>query len=197
MRLKIFFGHYREQDKKKWMARRRVLLIIIGILVLSSLLGCATTGLRSELILNDEYFEVAHSQIQNAKESIYLIAYLFLVYDYQEAYSNRLLKDLIDAHKRGVKVHIILDYPKPEYIGEEGPKNQQVYEKLKEAGIDVRFDSAGTRTHNKVLVVDREIIIVGSHNYSFGGLKYNNETSLLVRDREKAKELIEYFEGIE
>lgn len=176
---------------------KRWLFVIIGVLVLSSLLGCATTGIRSELILNDEYFEIAHSQIQKAKESIYLIAYLFLVYDYEDAYSNRLLKDLIEAHKRGVEVHAILDYPKPEYMGEEGPKNQEVYEKLKEAGIDVRFDSPEKRTHNKVLVVDREIIIVGSHNYSFDGLKYNNETSLLVRDKDKAKELIEYFEGIE
>jgi len=176
---------------------KRTLFVIIGFLVLSSLLGCATTRLRSELILNDEYFEVAHSQIQKAEESIYLIAYLFLVYDYQDAYSNRLLKDLIEAHKRGVEVHVILDYPKPEYMGEKEPKNQEVYEKLKDAGIDVRFDSAETRTHNKVLVIDREIIIVGSHNYSFDGLKYNNETSLLIRDRDKAKELIEYFEGIE
>ena len=150
---------------------RKTFFLIIGVLALSSLLGCAATGLRSELILNDEYFEVAHREIQNAKESIYLISYLFLVYDYEGAYSNRLLDDLIDAHKRGVKVHVILDYPKPEYMGEEGPKNQQVYEKLKEAGIDVQFDSPEKRTHNKVLVVDREIIIVGSHNYSFDGLR--------------------------
>jgi len=176
---------------------KRWVFLIIGTLILSSLLGCATTGLRSELILNDEYFEVAHNQIQKAEESIYLIAYLFLVYDYKDAYSNRLLKDLIDAHKRGVEVHVILDYPKPQVLGEEEPKNQEVYEKLKAAGIDVRFDSEEIRTHNKVLVIDREIIIVGSHNYSFDGLKYNNETSLLIRDRGRAKELIEYFEGIE
>ena len=176
--------------------RRWVTLVLLWIIA-NSFLGCATTNPQSELILNDEYFEVAHSQIQKAEESIYLIAYLFLVYDYQDAYSNRLLKDLIEAHKRGVEVHVILDYPKPEYMGEKEPKNQEVYEKLKDAGIDVRFDSAETRTHNKVLVIDREIIIVGSHNYSFDGLKYNNETSLLIRDRDKAKELIEYFEGIE
>jgi len=107
-----------------------------------------------------------------------------------------ILMDLIDTYKRGVDVHVILDYPKPEYMGEENPKNQEVYEKLKDAGIDVRFDSAEKKTHNKVLVIDREIIIVGSHNYSFDGLKYNNETSLLIRDRDRVKELIEYFEQI-
>jgi phosphatidylserine/phosphatidylglycerophosphate/cardiolipin synthase-like enzyme len=176
---------------KRWVALGSLLIIV------TLFLGCATTGLRSELILNDEYFEVAHREIQDAKESIYLIAYLFLVYDYEDAYSNRLLKDLIEAHKRGVEVKVILDYPKPEYMGEEGPKNQQVYDKLKEAGVDVRFDSAERRTHNKVLVIDREIIIVGSHNYSFDGLRYNNEASLLIRDRDKAKRMIEYFKGIE
>jgi len=66
---------------------------------------------------------------------VYFIAYLFLLYDYQDAYSNRLLKNLIEAHKRGVSVHVILDYPKPEYMDEESPKNQEVYGKLKEAGI--------------------------------------------------------------
>lgn len=176
---------------------KRAVFLITGILVLSSLLGCATTGLKSELILNDEYFEVAHREIQKANETIYLIAYLFLLYDYEDAYSNRLLDDLIDAHKRGVNVNVILDYPKPEYMQEEGPKNQQVYEKLKGAGIDVRFDSAEKTTHSKILIIDRETIIVGSHNYSFDGLKYNNETSLLIRDKDKAKKLIEYFEGIE
>lgn len=44
----------------------RWLFVIIAILVLSSLLGCATTGLKSELILNDEYFEVVHREIQDA-----------------------------------------------------------------------------------------------------------------------------------
>ena len=48
---------------------------------------------------------------------------------------DRLLKDLIEAHKRGVEVHVILDYPKPQALGEGGPKNQEVYEKIKEARI--------------------------------------------------------------
>ena len=170
-----------------------VLLLIIGTLFL----GCATTGLQSELILNDEYFQAAHIEIQNAKESIYLIAYLFLLYDYQGAYSNRLLEDLIEAHKKGIDVHVVLEYPKPEYMDEEGPANQKVYEKLKTAGIDVRFDKPERTTHSKVLIIDEETIIAGSHNYSFDGLKYNNEISLLLKDREKAERLIRYFRQIQ
>ena len=176
---------------------RRWTLLVLFLLIGTTFLGCATTGLQSELILNDEYFQVVHREIQNAKESIYLIAYLFLLYDYQEAYSNRLLEDIIEAHERGVDVHVILEYPKPEYMEEEAPANQKVYEKLKAAGIDVRFDKPERTTHSKVLIIDEETIIAGSHNYSFNGLKYNNETSLLLKDREKAERLIRYFRQIQ
>jgi len=176
--------------------RRRVALVLL-LIAGTTFLGCATTRPQSKLILNGEYFQVAQREIRNAKQSIYLIAYLFLLYDYPGAYSNRILQDLIDARERGVAVHVILDYPKPKYMDEGGPKNQEVYEKLKHAGIDVRFDSPKKRTHNKVLIIDEETIILGSHNYSFGGLKYNNEASLLVRDRAKAKRLIKYFEQID
>ena len=176
---------------------RRWTLLVLFLLIGTTFLGCATTGVQSELILNDEYFQVAHREIQNAKESIYLVAYLFLVYDYQDAYSNRLLEDLIKAHERDVDIHVILEYPKPEYMDEEGPANQKVYEKLKAAGIDVRYDKPEITTHSKVLIIDEETIIAGSHNYSFNGLKYNNETSLLLKDREKAERLIRYFRQIQ
>ncbi|MFH1856985.1 MAG: phospholipase D-like domain-containing protein [Candidatus Omnitrophota bacterium] len=172
-------------------------LFVLVLITATTFLGCAARGLESELILNDDYFHVAHREIQNADESIYLIAYLFIIYDYQGAYSNRLLKDIIEAKNRGVDVRVVLEYPKPDQINEEGPVNQKVYEELTSAGIDTRFDSAEKTTHSKVLVIDRETIIIGSHNYSFGGLKYNNETSLLIKDKTKAKKLIEYFEQID
>lgn len=175
---------------------KRWVVLSLALLLSPALLGCAITQ-QSELILDEEYFWAAHKEIQNAKSSIHLIAYLFLLYDYEDAYTNRLLDDLVEAHKRGVDVRVTLDYPSPEYMPEEGPRNQEVYDKLKEAGIDVRFDSTKKTTHNKVLIIDGKTIIIGSHNYSFAGMRYNNETSLLLRDKEKAKKLIEYFEQIE
>jgi len=176
---------------KKWT------LIILLFIIVNIFLGCVTARIQSELILNDEYFQIAHREIQNAKESVHLVAYLFLLYDYKDAYSNRLLRDFIDARTRGLDVYVVLDYPKSEYIKEETLKNQEVFNKLKAAGINVRFDSSKRTTHSKVLVIDKETIIIGSHNYSFDGLKNNNDTSLLLRDKDKAKRLIEYIEHIE
>ncbi|HAM39062.1 MAG: hypothetical protein A2474_00830 [Elusimicrobia bacterium RIFOXYC2_FULL_34_12] len=170
-------------------------LFLVSINVFS---GCITTKTKGKIILNDEYFQIAHKEVQEAKSSIYLIIYLFMLYDYEDAYPNRLLRDFIDAHNRGVNVNIILEYPKPEYIKEgETLKNQDVFEKLKTAGINVRFDSPKRTTHSKVLVIDKETIILGSHNYSFDGLRYNNDTSVIIKDKGEAKKLIKYFENIE
>ncbi|MBA7525067.1 hypothetical protein ES705_17214 [subsurface metagenome] len=47
------------------------LFLIIGILILTSLLGCATTGIQSELILNDEYFQIAHREVEKAVNLLY------------------------------------------------------------------------------------------------------------------------------
>lgn len=176
---------------------KRWLIFSLGLILIIALACWVATIQPYKLILDDEYFQIAHREIQKAKASIYLITYLFLIYDYENAYTNRLLNDLIEAHKRGVGVHVVLDYPRPEYMSGEQPQNQKAYNKLKEAGIDVRFDSAEKTTHSKLIVIDAQTIIIGSHNLSSSGMKHNYESSLLLRDRYKAKKLIEYFNQIE
>ena len=86
--------------------RRWIALLLIA----TTLAGCATIRPQSRLILDEEYFRLVHSQIQNAKESIYLISYLFLVYDFENAYSNRILNGLIEAKERGLDVHVVHRY---------------------------------------------------------------------------------------
>lgn len=176
---------------KKWIMP--IFLLAFGI----TFLVAASPGDKTELILNREYFEVAHKEMENAKESIHLVMYLFLLYDHNpKAYPNHILEDLINAHNRGVKVQVLLDYPKPRYTPKKGPQNKQAHKRLKEAGVPVRYDSPRTTTHSKVLIIDGETVILGSHNYTDSGTKYNNETSLLIRDKDIARELIDYIDEI-
>lgn len=169
-----------------------------SILVVAFLLSCggAWAAPGDRLILDREYFQAAHDEIGKAKKSIHLISFLFLVYDKANSQTDQLLEDLIQAKKKGVKVSVILEYPKP-YRGKEQPvQNRKVYERLKNAGVDVLYDDPLRTTHSKVLVIDEETVILGSHNYTYSGLGDNHEVSVLLKDKEKAKHLIEYFTRI-
>ena len=168
--------------------------VLIVLAACAAFAGSASPKPETVLLLNESYFEAAHREIESAKESIHLIMYRYLYYKRKSlSYPNRLFADLEAAHKRGVPVRVILDAPKLKYMPKAGPENREVYQRLKDAGIDVKYDSTGTTTHAKVLVVDGRTVILGSHNYTDSGMKYNNEASLLLRDPKIAGELISYF----
>jgi phosphatidylserine/phosphatidylglycerophosphate/cardiolipin synthase-like enzyme len=46
------------------------------------------------------------------------------------------------------------------------------------------------------MVVDMEVILLGSANWTFAGLTKNQEVSVLIRSKEVAKELINYFNRV-
>ena len=65
---------------------------------------------------------------------------------------------LIDAHKRGVRVQVLLD---PSHA--EDKKNLGDF--IARAGIPVKIDAAHAKAHNKIMVIDEEIVITGSYNF--------------------------------
>jgi len=46
------------------------------------------------------------------------------------------------------------------------------------------------------MVVDMEVILLGSANWTFAGLTKNHEVSVLIRSKELAKALIDYFNRV-
>lgn len=66
---------------------------------------------------------------------------------------------LIRAHKRGVKVSVLLDSEAPSQRGSQAAA-------CKAAGIDVRTDRKHPISHNKVRIVDGKLLLSGSFNDS-------------------------------
>lgn len=85
-------------------------------------------------------------------------------------------KALVNAHKRGVKIEVILD------------KSQRT-EKYSEAdflrsmGIPVSIDARHQIAHNKVMVIDDGIVITGSFNFTKTAEENNAENLLVIRDK--------------
>ena len=120
-------------------------------------------------------------------------------------FSHRdLLRAVIDAHRRGVDVRVLLD-PNEDAFGRKknGIPNRQAALEMHEAGVPVRWcDTHGEQCHSKLLLkrstVDVAELIVGSANYTRRNLDdYNLETSARVladTDRTVMQQASNYFD---
>jgi len=94
-----------------------------------------------------------------------------------EMSSPQIKKALVAAERRGVKVQAIFD---PSAVKE---TNSMVGE-LSSGGIPVYIDSAHSPglAHNKVMIVDHDVVITGSFNFTKAAETRNAENLLIVRD---------------
>ena len=90
--------------------------------------------------------------------------------------SKPIAQALIDAHKRGVTVEVILDES-------QRTENDTQAAFLIQAGIPVLIDAAHSIAHNKVMVVDGEIVITRSFNFTRAAEEDNAENLLVVHDK--------------
>jgi phosphatidylserine/phosphatidylglycerophosphate/cardiolipin synthase-like enzyme len=115
---------------------------------------------------------------------------------------RKIIKELIAAHQRGVKVRVLLD-PNKDAFGrtKNGIPNRPVAAELHQAGIDVRWcNTQGEQCHSKMLIkrdLYRTQLILGSANFTARNLKnYNLETNLHViggREHTVFKDANQYF----
>ena len=109
--------------------------------------------------------------INKSKSEILIQAYIFT--------SEPIAKALLGAHKRGVKVVVILDkkQKKNGYSPATFFANQ---------GIPAYIDSMHARAHDKVIIIDKETIITGSFNFTKSAETQNSENILITQSPELA-----------
>jgi phosphatidylserine/phosphatidylglycerophosphate/cardiolipin synthase-like enzyme len=108
--------------------------------------------------------------------------------------SNLLVKELINAKKRAIKVEVILDAREGE--DRTTKRNRHTGKILSDGGVEVIFDPLIKTTHAKSMVVDGRLTLLGSTNWTYYALSNNNEVSVLIQSKELAKALIEYFNRV-
>jgi phosphatidylserine/phosphatidylglycerophosphate/cardiolipin synthase-like enzyme len=147
------------------------------------------------VVTDGEYFQTARTMIQEAKGSIHVIMFEMDYYDGRSSTpSNLLIKELVAARKRGVNVEVILEVGKKE--DRTTLRNRRTGKMLSDSGVEVTYDSLSKTTHAKILVVDGQLSLVGSTNWTYPALSSNHEACFLVRSREVSKELTDYFNRI-
>jgi phosphatidylserine/phosphatidylglycerophosphate/cardiolipin synthase-like enzyme len=148
-----------------------------------------------QLVLDAQYFQVAKKMIQEAKHYVQVMMFEMGYYDeHPNTPSNVLIKELIHTKKRGVKVEVILELREGEDRTTE--RNLHTGKILSEGGVEVIYDSFSKTTHAKLMVVDGQLALLGSTNWTYYALTNNNETSVLVRSKEVAKAFTDYFNRV-
>jgi len=145
---------------------------------------------------NQGYFEATQRAISEAKESIFVVMYL-ISFNKEDKSSRvfQLVDELARAKLRGVEVKVILDYQGSSGFTV-GQTSYEAFRFLKDKGIEAYFDSAEAYTHNKAIVIDKRLVISGSHNWSDAALLRNNETSFLIDSPKLARQLLDEFSRI-
>jgi phosphatidylserine/phosphatidylglycerophosphate/cardiolipin synthase-like enzyme len=175
------------------------IILTISFFLLSSTFYLPTSfGLPAEdvqLVTDAQYFQIAQKMIQEAKASIQVMMFEMRYYDeHPNSPSNLLIKELINAKKRGVKVEVILEVREDEDRTTQA--NRRTGKMLSEGGVEVIYDPLFKTTHAKLMVVDGQLILLGSTNWTYYALTNNNEVSVLIQSKEMTKELIDYFNRV-
>lgn len=119
--------------------------------------------------------------LQQAQHSID-VAVFFLTH-------KRITADLIAAHRRGVRVRVILD-------ATAARNGYTKHEILRAAGIPVKVEDWGGKMHAKAAVIDGHTLVTGSMNWTSAGEGGNDENTLLLRSRPLARQFQSWFDAL-
>lgn len=103
--------------------------------------------------------------IDQAKQEVLVQAYGFT--------HNAIAQAVVRAHQRGAKVQVLLD-------AKSESTNQYVLALFKEQGVTVRHDGAHAIAHNKVIVIDSQVVVTGSFNFTNSAETRNAENLLIL-----------------
>ena len=133
--------------------------------------------------------------INSARSNIEIIQYEWKWYGHENAGGvQKLNLALIAAARRGVKVKVLLNI---ESMGHAITKiNSRTATFLARYGVEVKFGQVGVVTHAKMMIIDDEILILGSHNFSKSAFSRNQEASVVVKGREDIIDYRKYFAAL-
>jgi len=117
--------------------------------------------------------------IGRANQSIHVLMFIFSFDSIADA--------LISARKRGVEVKVVLDKS----------QSYSQFGVLEGAGIEVRNDTNWEGImHNKIAIIDHEIVLTGSFNWTGTAESSNNENLIVIRSVEVASRYESEFQKI-
>lgn len=136
-------------------------------------------------VVDRDYFPTAKKLIQGAEKSICISMFVIKRGKKVNSFVNLLIEELKNAAKRGIKIKLLLENKKV---------NQPAVDFLRGIrNIEIKFDSLQKTTHNKIIIIDQNTILIGSTNWTEKSIGHANEANAAIEDRKIAEYFQEYF----
>jgi len=130
---------------------------------------------------DDHVLQRLLSLVTAAEESIEFLAFTLT--------SDPLAEALIARGANGVRVRGVMERDQVNNSGGE-------FGNLVLAGLDLRLDANQNNMHHKVMLIDGEIVVTGSYNFSRNAEEKNDENVLIFHSDEIAQQYLLEFERI-
>ncbi|MCK4386454.1 MAG: hypothetical protein KAW52_09340 [candidate division Zixibacteria bacterium] len=147
------------------------------------------------ILIDEEYRKMLIQALAAAKREIRVMMYRVQRKLGRGMTEENLFLDTIkDRVRRGVKVWLIIDYyPRP---GMAYKENLFVALILMDNGVYARYLKNSRVCHAKTVIIDKEIALIGSHNWTTNSLKRNLEVSVMIKDKDEVKRLLDEFDKL-
>ena len=141
------------------------------------------TNQKTEILIGREFAQQVIPLIRNAKKSINIIVYNWLWYPNEIGSKIQVFNQaLIRANRRGIDVRAVV-------------QKTLIAEILRREKVKVRKIESGRVLHTKLMIIDNEMAILGSHNYTMNAFNINYEVSAIIHDAQIVSDLKEYFKN--
>lgn len=143
---------------------KRLLILILPLVIAISAFA-DPSDVTAYFSPNGGCTEAIVKELWSAKSNVLVQAYSFT--------SAPIAKALVDAHKRGVDVQVILD---------KSQRTEKYSEAdfLAHAGIRTLIDAKHAIAHSKIMIIDGSTVIAGSFNFSRAAEEKNSENLLII-----------------
>lgn len=122
------------------------------------------------------------SLIQGAEEQILFLAFSFT--------SDSVAEAMIKRAQAGVTVRGVLDTSQS--YNDEGSE----WKRFQNSGLEVRLDGNPEKMHHKCILIDGEIVITGSYNFTESAETKNDENVLIIHSAALAEDFIQEFQRV-
>lgn len=167
--------------------KRSLSLAIIAIAI--GFAPCVAEEAKTSAAFGSDCEKLLLKELHKAKKQVLVAIYSFTRQSIRNA--------LVDAAKRGAKVHVKYDATSAEWAG-----MRSLIGYLAKRGVtctEIKLPKQGKispKMHHKFVVIDGKVVLTGSFNFSYTASTKSYENMVLIADTRIATEFIKEFEVI-